>query len=91
MADTDVKPAFSLVEEASGRWKIGLVNFQRFEEVLKHASTRSGGCVDIYPGSRDDDHRSAATAEPSRPPTDSLTVRQAHRRVTPVAVDSVER
>ena len=34
MADRDVKPAFRLVEEASGRWKIELVNFQKFEEVL---------------------------------------------------------
>ena len=33
MADRDVKPAFSL-KEANGRWKIGLVNFQKFEEVL---------------------------------------------------------
>ena len=32
MADRDVKPAFRLVEEASGRWKIELVNFQKFEE-----------------------------------------------------------
>ena len=34
MADRDVKPAFNLVEEASGHWKIGLVNLQKFEEVL---------------------------------------------------------
>ena len=34
MADRDVKPAFRVVTEASGRWKIELVNFQKFEEVL---------------------------------------------------------
>ena len=33
MADSDVKPAFSR-KEANGRWKIELVNFQKFEEVL---------------------------------------------------------
>ena len=35
MADRDVKPSFSLIEEASGLWKIELVNFQKFEEVLE--------------------------------------------------------
>ena len=34
MADRDVKPAFRVVTEASGRWKIELVNFQKFDEVL---------------------------------------------------------
>ena len=34
MADRDVKPAFSLKETSSGRWKIELVNFQKFDEVL---------------------------------------------------------
>ena len=34
MADRDVKPAFRVTTEASGRWKIELVNFQKFEEVL---------------------------------------------------------
>ena len=34
MAASDVKPAFSLKEEVNGRWKIELVNFQKFEEVL---------------------------------------------------------
>ena len=33
MAASDVKPAFSKKEE-NGRWKIELVNFQKFEEVL---------------------------------------------------------
>ena len=30
----DVEPAFRVTTEASGRWKIELVNFQKFEEVL---------------------------------------------------------
>ena len=34
MAASDVKPAFSSKKEANGRWKIELVNFQKFEEVL---------------------------------------------------------
>ncbi len=33
MADRDVKPAFSL-KKTSGRWKVELVNFQKFDEVL---------------------------------------------------------
>ena len=33
MADRNVKPAFSL-KETSGRWKIELVNLQKFDEVL---------------------------------------------------------
>ena len=34
MAASDVNPAFSKKEEANGRWKIELVNFQKFEEML---------------------------------------------------------
>ena len=34
MVASDVKPAFSKKEEVNGRWKIELVNFQKFEEVL---------------------------------------------------------
>ena len=34
MADKDVKPAFRSIKETSGRWKIELVNFQKFDEVL---------------------------------------------------------
>ena len=34
MAASDVKPAFSSKKEANGRWKIELVNFQKFDEVL---------------------------------------------------------
>ena len=34
MADSDVKPAFRSKKEANGRWKIELVNFQKFDEVL---------------------------------------------------------
>ena len=33
MAASDVKPAFRK-KEANGRWKIELVNFQKFEEML---------------------------------------------------------
>ena len=34
MAASDMKPAFRVVTEASGRWKIELVHFQKFEEML---------------------------------------------------------
>ena len=33
MADRDVKPVFSF-KKTNGRWKIELVNFQKFDEVL---------------------------------------------------------
>ena len=79
MADTDVKPAFSLVEEASGRWKIGLVNFQRFEEVLKHASTRSGGCVDIVEPRTLRECRVALDAEDARTSAGEAMMTRAER------------
>ena len=48
MADRDVKPAFSVVTEASGRWKIELVNFQKFEEVLTRDVLNAFCCCFVH-------------------------------------------
>ena len=47
MADSDVKPAFSL-KETSGRWKIELVNFQKFDEVLTRDVLNAFCCCFVH-------------------------------------------
>ena len=47
MADSDVKPAFSF-KETSGRWKIELVNFQKFDEVLTRDVLNAFCCCFVH-------------------------------------------
>ena len=47
MAASNVKPAFSLKEEV-GRWKIELVNFKKFEEVLTRKVLNARSAVALF-------------------------------------------
>ena len=47
MADSDVKPAFSF-KETSARWKIELVNFQKFDEVLTRDVLNAFCCCFVH-------------------------------------------
>ena len=47
MADRDVKPAL-IFKETSGRWKIELVNFQKFEEVLTRDVLNAFCCCFVH-------------------------------------------